>query len=62
MRIEINELEILPPDATAGTGAEQAGADPGNPEKPPRPPADLGEQLRHWHREARVRECRLMAD
>ena len=60
MRIDINELEILPADALAGSGTEPDAA--GSPETPARPHTDLGEQLRHWHREAAVREHRLLAD
>ena len=59
MRIDINELEILPPSAPAepdaGTGAPDGSS-------PHQPAPDLGERLRHWHREARTREHRLMAD
>jgi hypothetical protein len=61
MRIDINELEILPADALAGSAAEPDTA-AGTPATPRRPAADLGEQLRHWHREATVREHRLLAD
>ena len=60
MRIDINELEILPADALAGSTTEPDPA--GSPQTHARPPADLGEQLRHWHREATVREHRLLAD
>jgi hypothetical protein len=59
VRIDINELEILAPSAPAEPDAD-TGAPQGSSPHPPAP--DLGERLRHWHREARTREHRLMAD
>ncbi|WP_405868121.1 hypothetical protein OG407_49710 [Streptomyces sp. NBC_01515] len=59
MRIDINELEILEPAAPAGPDPD-AGAAAG--QRPDRPAADLGERLRHWHRETLAREHRLLAD
>ncbi|MER5427931.1 hypothetical protein [Streptomyces sp. NPDC002588] len=61
MRIDINELEILAPDTPAepDRGTDSPATDGSS---PARPAADLGEQLRRWHRETRARELRLTAD
>ncbi|MEU9455124.1 hypothetical protein [Streptomyces sp. NPDC048277] len=61
MRIDINELEILEPAAPAGPDPDaDAAAAAGD--RPDRQAADLGERLRHWHREALAHEHRLLAD
>jgi hypothetical protein len=57
VRIDINELEVLAPDYPAAGPA----ADPGG-NTARQPPADLGAQWRHWQRDARARERRLLAD
>jgi hypothetical protein len=59
VRIDINELEVLAPDyPAAGPAADPGGADA----NAARPAADLGAQWRHWQRDARARERRLLAD
>ena len=59
MRIDINELEILAPEAAPG---EPTGAPPAPAPAPAGPGPPLDDQLRRWHHEHTARALRLLAD